>query len=236
MKFSSIREPQVVRRPSVMITSLCASGMPVSVDAVPAAMRASAALAWTRAPSRSTVRNAFSVRFAASMRSSSAPVSSTLERRRACRARESSATEEVVTEDDQSTLTGTCENTGAASTRGACLTPRNASFDHFRDQIQPVLDRRSVALIEIPFVAMRVALGHAVLAQRQRHILRMRHRHDSGRIHRAHTLDQTENALELVSHIDGLGGGDFDPRQMGSALNVVDRKSHDQRKTVQKQG
>ena len=76
----------------------------------------------------------------------------------------------------------------------------------------------------------------AILAQCQRYVLRVRHRHDAGCIHRAHTLDQTENALELVLHVDGFGGSDFDPCQVSSALNVVDRKSHDQSKTVQKQG
>src|SRR2546423_9261770 len=150
-KFFSIREPQVVRSPSVMITSLWARGTPVNGDAVPAAMRASAALACDIAPSRSIVRNAFSVGFAVSMRSRSEPVSSMLDKRRASKERESSATEEVITKDDQSTLTQTSgQHLSREPGRGACLTPQSASFDHFRHQIQPVLNGGRGALVEGP--------------------------------------------------------------------------------------
>src|SRR5204862_8298884 len=41
VKFSSMREPQVVRSPAVISTSLCAIGMPVSAPASPFAIRAS---------------------------------------------------------------------------------------------------------------------------------------------------------------------------------------------------
>src|SRR6188508_1423067 len=45
MKLESIREPQVVRQPSVRNKSLCPIGTPVSGLALPAASRASAAFA-----------------------------------------------------------------------------------------------------------------------------------------------------------------------------------------------
>src|SRR5450755_527964 len=216
-----------------MITSLCATGMPVSADAFPAAMRASAALAWASAPSRSTVRNAFSDPFAASMRPRSPRVSSTLERRRASKARESSATEAVITKGDEPKLTEDRRNEREPLGRAARtysraraeVTPLSASFDDLRYQIQPALDSGCVALVKRPLVAF----GRTVLAQRQNGIVRMRHRYDAGRIDGAHTLDHLENALELVSHVDGLGHGDLDPCQVRSALNVIDGKSHDQK-------
>src|SRR2546423_6939332 len=199
-KFSSIREPQVVRSPSVMITSLWARGMPVNGDAVPAAMRASAALACDIAPSRSTVRNAFSVRFAVSMRSRSEPVSSMLDKRRASKERESSATEEVITKDDQSTLTETSgQHLSREPGRGACLTPQSASFDHFRHQIQPVLNGGRAALIYDPLV--RVALPFIDLAPRRHHILSVGHPHDARRIQRAHVPRQPADQPQLVSYI-----------------------------------
>jgi hypothetical protein len=91
-KFASMREPQVVRSPAVMITSLCAIGTPASGAAAPAASAASAARACASAPSASTVTKALSAACAASMRASSARVSSTLENCFARSAAESWAT------------------------------------------------------------------------------------------------------------------------------------------------
>jgi hypothetical protein len=74
-----MREPQVVRQPFAQKRSLCAIGMPVSGAASPAAMRASAAFAWARLFSRSTVMKALRGLPTPSMRSRKWRVSSTLE-------------------------------------------------------------------------------------------------------------------------------------------------------------
>ena len=79
VKFASIREPQVVLRPAVIITSLCAIGTPASGGASPFASAASAARACASAPSASTVTNALSALCARSTRASTARVSSTLD-------------------------------------------------------------------------------------------------------------------------------------------------------------
>src|SRR4051812_3251317 len=71
--------------------SLCAMGMPSSGPESPAARRSSAAWACAMAASRSTVRNALRRAFSASMRSSTADVSSTLDSVPAARAALSSA-------------------------------------------------------------------------------------------------------------------------------------------------
>ena len=59
MKFSSIFEPQVVRRPSVQKMSFCATGMPVMGSALPDASFSSAAAAAAKAFSSSTLTKAF---------------------------------------------------------------------------------------------------------------------------------------------------------------------------------
>ena len=90
-KFASIRDPQVVARPAVISTSLCAMGMPVSGPARPAARAASAAAACASAPARSTVMKALSAPCARSIRSSREVVSSTDDSFFAARAEDSSA-------------------------------------------------------------------------------------------------------------------------------------------------
>ena len=95
-KFSSMREPHVVRSPSVISTSLCAIGTPVSAPASPFAIRASASFAAANAPSLSTVMNALSSGLWLAIRSSIACVSSTEDSRFAWRERESSTMEEPV--------------------------------------------------------------------------------------------------------------------------------------------
>ncbi len=83
-----MREPQVVRQPSAQKRSLWAIGMPVRGAASPRPSRASAARAWARLRSASTVMKAFSFPSRRAMRSRKACVSSTLEsarlRSRAC--------------------------------------------------------------------------------------------------------------------------------------------------------
>src|SRR5438477_2494959 len=96
VKFSSMREPQVVRSPAVISTSLCAIGTPVSAPASPFAIRASASFAAANAPSLSTVMNALSSGLWLAIRSSIACVSSTEDSRFAWRERESSTMEEPV--------------------------------------------------------------------------------------------------------------------------------------------
>jgi hypothetical protein len=59
MKFESIRDPQVVRMPSVQKMSLCTIGTPVSGPPSPRARAASAAAASASARSRVTVMNEF---------------------------------------------------------------------------------------------------------------------------------------------------------------------------------
>ncbi len=73
---------------------------------------------------------------------------------------------------------------------------------------------------------MLVGFGDDVLAQRQRHVLGMRHRHDAGRVDRVHAVDQLKDAVELLPHFGGLGGVDLDPGEVRDALNLVSGKCH----------
>src|SRR5687768_482133 len=98
--------------------SLSATGMPASGPASPRARIESAARAWPRLRSLSTVMNAFSSGFSFPTRSRNAPVSSTEEMRFAARAAESSASV-------------------ASSTL----------LDHLRHEVQVVLHRRGDGLI-----------------------------------------------------------------------------------------
>jgi hypothetical protein len=68
MKLESIREPQVVRQPSVRNKSLCPIGTPVSGVALPAARRRSAAFASASERSGSSVMNALSFGLTCSIR------------------------------------------------------------------------------------------------------------------------------------------------------------------------
>src|SRR6516162_6018835 len=190
-----MREPQVVFTPAVISTSLCATGMPVSGCASPAAMRASAVRAACSARSRSTVRNALSFGSSVSIRSRAVRVSSTLDTRFSASERESSdsdAESEVI------------------------------SLNDFGYQIQPVVYRRRDALVE------RVAVGLAdvIVAQRGRHLLRMRHRHDACGVDRAHFIDELEDAVELALHVLRLGRRYLDPGEMRDALDVLNGDGH----------
>ena len=91
-KLSRMREPQVVRTPAVQKMSLCAIGIAGERPRVSLRERFIARRALRRAPQRSvTVRKAFNVLLKPLMRSSSARVSSTLEKRFARRPAASSA-------------------------------------------------------------------------------------------------------------------------------------------------
>src|SRR5471030_875652 len=70
-------EPAVVRQPLVTNKSLWAIGTPVSVVAVPLAMRASASAAWASVSARSTCKKVFEL--SASMRSRKCVASATAE-------------------------------------------------------------------------------------------------------------------------------------------------------------
>src|SRR5512143_344727 len=190
-KCSSIREPQVVRSPAVISTSLCAIGMPQSGPAAPSASAASAALAAASAPSASTVTKALSAGLCRAIRPSASCVSSTDDARFAWSARDSAAMVSV--------------------------TPRPPRlFDHLGHEVEAVLDRRGDALVE----NVGVGFGDAILAQRQHHVLRVRHRHDARGVHRPEFVDQSEDGVELAPDVVGLCLVDLDPSEMSDAEDV----------------
>src|SRR5262249_33449986 len=96
------------------------------------------------------------------------------------------------------------------------------SLDDLGHQVQPVVNRRCALLIE----RVAVGLAHAVLAQRRGDLLRMRHRHDTRRVHRAHLVDEVEDSVELALHVLRLGRRDLDAGEVGDALDVLDGESH----------
>ena len=76
---------------------------------------------------------------------------------------------------------------------------------------------------------MLVVFGHSVIAQAQRHILRVRHRFDARGVDGLHLLDQPENSSHAAQDFAGLVGCDFDTGQMCDAIYIVQRESHGQR-------
>jgi hypothetical protein len=131
-KSCSMREPQVVRKPPVMMTSLCAIGMPVRMPASPRARRASASRAATRARSPSIVRKAFRRGLARAMRSSKPSTSSTLDKRPAPSACESSVSGAVIIGGEIETrgFAVATSQRGRRSTRALALARSAARLPH----------------------------------------------------------------------------------------------------------
>src|SRR5438552_10300466 len=151
--------------------------------------------------------------FASSMRRSSPRVSSTLDTRRVASSCESSATEAVITMCGPVFVT---RPAARGSRSGARL------FDYLRHEIQAGSDGRRIFLIQLALVFFH----HPVLAQRQRHILGMRHGNDARGIDRAHLFDQAEKTAQLSSDVGGFGVGDIDAGKMGDAFDVFDGERH----------
>ena len=56
--------------------------------------------------------------------------------------------------------------------------------------------------------------------QPQRHLLRVRHRRDTGGVDRLELLDQAENVVDLRVHVTRLVGVEFEPREVRDALDL----------------
>src|SRR3954462_22117 len=64
-------------------------------------------------------------------------------------------------------------------------------LDHFRDEVEVVLHRRSDGLIKLVLVLLGRRVPPQPLAERQR----VRHRLDARHVHRAHLLDEREDPV-----------------------------------------
>ena len=85
------------------------------------------------------------------------------------------------------------------------------------NQVQAVFDGRRDRLEQ----CMLVRLGDCVRAQPGDHILRMGHGLDAGGVDGLHFLDQAENTAQLIENLGTFSVGDFNARQHGYALYVV---------------
>src|SRR6185369_2159231 len=142
-----MREPQVVRTPSVQKMSLWIIGMPVSGPACPPASRWSATAAAANAHSAVMLIRALSCGCARSVRASASRVSSTAEYLRAASPAASSASVRAITQSLRQSR--------------AWRLPVAPSFDHTWNEIQTRLYLRRIALIGLA----RVAGGDGVCAQ-----------------------------------------------------------------------
>ena len=70
---------------------------------------------------------------------------------------------------------------------------------------------------------MLVGFGDPVFAQRQRHVLRVRHRHDARRVDGLELVDHRKDRIELRADFLRLRGVDFDARELRDAVDVGER-------------
>src|SRR3989440_11248977 len=174
--------------------SLCATGMPVSGPPSRFAMRASAARAPARLTFSSTVMKALSSPSRCAMRSKQSRVSSTAEIFLAARAAPSSARLWL------STL-----------------------LNHFRYQVQGVVDRRRERLVK----RVPVGLGDLVRAQSLDQLERMRHWNYAGGIDPAHLVDQAEDTIQARMQRCRLLRPDGDAGKPCDAADLVVGKRHE---------
>src|SRR5580658_9699972 len=199
MKFPSMREPQVVRTPSVQNRSLCAIGTPASGPPRPAASSRSAAAACASAGSRSTEMNAFSACWLASMRCKSAPVSSTLENLRA-------------------------RNPAASAVRPSLWNSLTAGLlDHFGHQVEPRLHLRCILLVELMVVRLSHLIGPQALRQAGERMSHGGHTGRLARLQRAHEVDDPRQGVLVVRN---LGSAEFETCQGGDACDLLACEAH----------
>ena len=197
VKFASIREPQVVRSPAVMITSLCAIGTPASGGASPCR---------ERRVGRARLRE------------------------RAVRVDGDERVEPALRAVDAREQRLRQFDAGEPASRGG---PRRAGR-RFRDHCGPSYSMTFGTRYRLSSTAGATPWNSAcwsvsrdgVVAQRQHHVLRVRHRDDAGGVDRLQLVDQREDRFELAMDFGRGGGVDLDAREMGDAVDVGEGQGH----------
>lgn len=92
------------------------------------------------------------------------------------------------------------------------------SLDDPRYQVESFGDRGRATLIERSLVARR----HDIVAQRQYHVLRVRHRHNSLRVDSVELVDHRKDRVELHPDLFRRMRIDVDAREMRDPVNVVE--------------
>src|SRR5579862_2919330 len=194
-----MREPQVVRTPWVQNRSLCAIGTPSSAPAPPRASSRSAARAAASAASACTLMKALSAAWLFSMRPSSSPTSSTLEKLRR-RSPAASCVRPLV-----------------------CRSLTAASLDHLGHQVQARLDLRGVALVLLVVIAFCDLILTQPLRQAGERVGQRGDVAGLAGLERAHEVDDSRQAL-LVDR--DLLGGELQTRQGGDACDLLACEAH----------
>src|SRR5690242_13757176 len=95
-------------------------------------------------------------------------------------------------------------------------------LDDLRYQVQAVRHRGCGGLVD----RAPVDVGYDVIAQWQRHVLRMRHRRDAGRVDGLQRVDQAEDRVELAAYVARRVGIDVDAGEVRDTYDIVKRKGH----------
>ncbi len=95
-------------------------------------------------------------------------------------------------------------------------------FDDLGNQIKTGLDLGCDSLKQ----RVLITLGDGIVAQTQHDVLRVGHGFDAGNVNSLHLFYQPENAGQLPERNLRLRVLHRNPRQMGDALNVIDRQCH----------
>ena len=95
-------------------------------------------------------------------------------------------------------------------------------LDHFRHEVQPVLDRRRPGLE----LGALVGLGDRVGAQRLYHVERVRHRLDAVGVHGLQLVDHAEDPVQAIVHDAGVVLGHGNARELRDAQDLVSGKRH----------